>query len=123
MSTIKGIFYVFIQVSSLARTRRFYADKLGWKLGTNEKDVCGFAFGGGYLVAHKDTRPKPERTYGGGMSVAVQVDDIEAAHKELKRKKVKVSPILDQHWGERQFYFTDPDGYAWSYGQQVGGHH
>lgn len=51
-----GIFYIFIYVSDLERSKRFYGETLGWKIGTHEKDVAGFAFGNGYLVIHSDTR-------------------------------------------------------------------
>ena len=46
---IKGIFYVFALVSDMARSKKFYGETLGWKLGTDENDVAGFAFGSGYL--------------------------------------------------------------------------
>ena len=39
--TAKGIFYVFAHVSDLERSKRFYGDTLGWKLGTDEKEVAG----------------------------------------------------------------------------------
>ena len=42
----QGIFYVLILFSDLARSKRFYAESLGWKLGTDERDVAGFSFGG-----------------------------------------------------------------------------
>ncbi len=51
---IKGIFYVFALVSDMARSKKFYGEALGWKLGTDENDVAGFAFGSGYLVIHAD---------------------------------------------------------------------
>lgn len=45
--TAKGIFYVFAFVSDLAGSKSFYAETLGWKLGTDEQDVAGFSFGSG----------------------------------------------------------------------------
>jgi catechol 2,3-dioxygenase-like lactoylglutathione lyase family enzyme len=115
--SVQGLFYVFIYVSDLARSKKFYGETLGWKLGTNEKDVAGFAFGNAYLVIHDDSRKEGKGKYGGGMWAAVQVDDATAEHHALKAKGVKVGEILDQPWGEKQFYFDDPDGYHWSYGQ------
>ena len=111
-----GIFYVFANVSDLTRSKRFYGETLGWTLGTDEADVAGFAFGGGYLVLHTDER-RDARGYAGGMHVAVKVDDVDAEHARLATLGVRVSELRDQPWGERNFYFDDPDGYVWAYGQ------
>jgi hypothetical protein len=35
---IKGIFYVFAEVSDLARSKKFYGETQGWKLNTDEKN-------------------------------------------------------------------------------------
>jgi catechol 2,3-dioxygenase-like lactoylglutathione lyase family enzyme len=115
-----GIFYVFVFVSDFERSKKFYAQTLGWKLGTDEKDVAGFAFGSGYLVIHGDDRPPPQRRYAGGMQVEVKVDDVEREHTRLKELGVAVGDLHEQPWGERNFYFEDPDGYVWSYGQPLG---
>jgi uncharacterized glyoxalase superfamily protein PhnB len=40
------------------------------------------------------------------MHVAVRADDL-----------VDVSSIHARPWGERNFSFSDPDGYLWEYGQ------
>ena len=115
--TAKGIFYVFVFASDLARSKKFYGETLGWKLGTDERDVAGFAVGGGYLVIHADDRPGPDRRYGGGMHVAIQVDGVDAEHARLRKLGVKATDVRDQPWGERNFSFDDPDGYTWVYGQ------
>jgi len=115
--TAKGVFYVFIYVSDLARSKAFYGDTLGWQLGTDEPDVAGFAFGKGYLVVHTDNRGTVPARFAGGMHVAVEVDDVNAEHARLQRLGVKPSELCDQPWGERNFSFQDPDGYTWAYGQ------
>jgi uncharacterized glyoxalase superfamily protein PhnB len=79
--------------------------------------VAGFGFGGGYLVSHSDDRPAETRRYGGGMHVAVKVGDVNAEHARLRELGVDASPLRDQPWGERNFYFDDPDGYSWCFGQ------
>ncbi|MFZ1988355.1 MAG: VOC family protein [Alphaproteobacteria bacterium] len=114
---IEGIFYVEILVSDLARSKRFYGETLGWKLGTDEPGVAGFHFGAGYLVVLADNRPAHERRYAGGMFVEVKVDDLDAQHAGLAKAGVKVSTIEAKPWGERNFSFADPDGYVWHYGQ------
>ena len=114
---IEGLFYVHAHVASLERAKRFYGETLGWKLETDEPVVAGFWFGTGYLVAQVDQRAASERSYAGGMHVAIRVDDLDAQHARLAERGVAVSPIHVRPWGERNFSFTDPDGYLWEYGQ------
>ena len=115
----KGIFYVSAFVSDLERSKTFYRDKLGWKLGTEEAQVAGFHFGSGYLVLLADERKPKDRRYAGGMHVEVMVEDAQAEHARLEKLGVKVTPLKDQFWGERNFSFSDPDGYEWSVGQST----
>ena len=114
---IEGIFYIEIFVSDLKRAKQFYGEVLGWKLGTDEPGVAGFSFGSGYLVVIADPRPESERRYAGGMVVEVKVDDLAARHAALAEAGVTVGAIQTRPWGERNFSFTDPDGYLWHYGQ------
>ena len=115
----KGIFYVLAFVSDLERSKKFYGETLGWKLDTDERNVAGFSFGTSYLVLHADNRPAQSRHYAGGMQVEVLVDDAAAEHARLEEHGVEVSELRDQPWGERNFYFVDPDGYQWLCGQQT----
>jgi catechol 2,3-dioxygenase-like lactoylglutathione lyase family enzyme len=117
---IKGIFYVYAEVSDLARSKKFYGETLGWKLNTDENEVAGFAFGSAYLVIR--ATGKRASSTGADMYVEVQVDDVAAEHARLKGLRVEVSDIHDQHWGERNFFFRDPDGHLWFYGQSTRGH-
>jgi catechol 2,3-dioxygenase-like lactoylglutathione lyase family enzyme len=114
--SIEGIFYVYADVSDLARAKRFYADTLGWTLHTDEAEVAGFWFGSGYLVARKDAAAATERG-SGGMHVAVKVEDVEAEHARLAGLGVQVGELQVKPWGERSFNFTDPDGYLWVYAE------
>ena len=114
---IEGIFYVHAYVSDLGRAKRFYGETLGWKLNTDEAAVAGFWFGTGYLVAQLDQRAASERGRAGGMHVSVRVGDLDAQHARLAERGVEVGPIHARPWGERNFSFTDPDGYLWEYGQ------
>src|SRR6185436_3262666 len=115
-----GVFYVFALVSDMARSKKFYGDTLGWKLGTEEGNVAGFSFGNGYLVVHADSEGRPDNRKP-GMHVAVKVDDANAEHARLRSLGVEVSALEDHHWGERNFSFADPDGYTWFYSQSLNG--
>ena len=113
---IEGLFYVHVHVADLARAKRFYTEGLGWRLDTDEPGVAGLWFGQGYVVLTQDTRPDAERRYAGGLHVVVRVGDLESQHGRLASRGVSVTPIQTQPWGERNFSFTDPDGYTWQYG-------
>ncbi|HEX5379194.1 MAG TPA: VOC family protein [Phenylobacterium sp.] len=115
---VQGLFYIHIQVSDLARSKAFYGDALGWGLETDEAEVAGFRFGSGYLVISQVQRPADRRPW--GLEVCVQVDDLEAQHARLTQGGAGPGPIEAHPWGERNFSFLDPDGYAWRYGQPVG---
>ena len=108
-----GIFYVLAFVSDLERSKAFYRDKIGGMLSTDEPRVAGLAFGEGYLVLHVDERATPQRVYGGGMTIALRVEDAAAEHAQLAKLGVPVTKLIDQPWGERNFTFSDPDGYVW----------
>ena len=109
-------------VSNFERSKEFYSKTLGWALGTDERDVAGFAFGDGYLVIHADDRPDDARRYPGGMHVAVKVADAAAEHARLRQLGVTVSDLAEYPWGERSFSFNDPDGYSWWFGQAMNEH-
>ena len=94
----KGIFYISVFASDLERSKEFYGETLGWKLGTNERNVAGFHFGTGYLVVVSDNRPPASRRYAGGMHVEVQVDDVAAEHARLKGLSIDVSDLCAQPW-------------------------
>jgi catechol 2,3-dioxygenase-like lactoylglutathione lyase family enzyme len=114
---IEGVFYIYAKVSDLKRSKQFYGEILGWKLHTDEPMVAGYWFGSGYFVAGLDASGGSFRRGTEGMHVAVQVTDLDAEHTRLEERGVEVSPIQERPWGERNFSFTDPDGYLWEYGQ------
>ena len=114
---IDGLFYIYATVTDLARAKQFYGDTLGWKLHTDEPAVAGFWFGSGYLVIGQQADGTTTARQGTGMHIAVRVSEIDTEHARLKQRGVDVGPIQRQPWGERNFHFTDPDGYHWVYGQ------
>ena len=113
----EGILYLHIHSSDLARTKHFYGELLGWRLDTDLPDVAGLWFGAGYLVAGREQRPENARIYNGGMHAAVRVDDLDAEHAMLSARGIAVSAIQSRPWGQRDFFFADPDGYRWEYVQ------
>ncbi len=114
---LEGIFYVYAKVADLERAKEFYGETLGWKLHTDERQVAGFWFGSGYLVAGLQSGPSGQSPHTAGMHIAVRVRDIEAEHARLSQRGVGVSAVERRPWGERNFGFTDPDGHLWVYGE------
>ena len=117
----KGIFYVFALVKDLEVSKKFYGETLGWDLRTDEGNVAGFAFGSAYLVIHSGATGTPAQHRNGDMHVTVHVEDVNAEHTRLKGLGVEVTDLADWPWGERNFQFSDPDGYLWLYGQATRG--
>ena len=112
---IKGLAYVHAEVADMARSKRFYGETLGWELHTDEKDVAGFAFGNAYLVlvtGKGSASPRSDAMY-----VGVEVSGVDAEYNRLTGLGVDVGELRDFPWGERKFFFRDPDGFLWSYGE------
>jgi catechol 2,3-dioxygenase-like lactoylglutathione lyase family enzyme len=112
---IKGLAYVHAEVTDMARSKRFYGQTLGWELHTDEKDVAGFAFGNAYLVLVNGKGSASLRS--DAVYVGVEVSGVDAEYNRLKGLGVDVGELRDFPWGERKFFFRDPDGFLWSYGE------
>jgi len=112
---LKGIGYVYQSVPDLAKSCKFFTEKLGFKLHTNQRDVKGLAFGSGYLILHVDEPGFRAPVRGAGANVCVLVEDVDAYHALLKERGVQATGLTDRHWGQRDFYVTDPDGYSWCF--------
>jgi catechol 2,3-dioxygenase-like lactoylglutathione lyase family enzyme len=52
--------------------------------------------------------------------LCARVDDIDATYAKLKAKGVTFTrEPIDQYWGLRAAYFTDPEGNLWELAQQI----
>ena len=108
---------IILPVSDVDRAKSFYVDQVGFHADhdqtVNENlrfvqltppgSACSIAIG-------KGITDKTPGTVGGLMMV---VGDIEAAHRGLSERGVKVTNIHDEAWG-RFVDFSDPDGNMWS---------
>jgi predicted enzyme related to lactoylglutathione lyase len=108
---------VVVPVSDVDRAKAFYRDQLGFNADhdhvvsdemrfvqlTPPGSGCSIALGKGLT----DMAP------GSLKGVQLVVDDIEAAHNQLRDRGVAVSDVKDFPWG-RFVFFSDPDGNAWS---------
>lgn len=73
--------------------------------------------GAAHLSIADEQRATIKSSGGAGITITLQVDDIEAVHAALYDKGASVGPIQDHTWGARVFYFFDPEGHrleVWS---------
>jgi predicted enzyme related to lactoylglutathione lyase len=108
---------VVIPVSDADRAKAFYTTAFGVEADQDHQvsddlrfvqitppgSGCSIAVGTGVT----DARP------GSVKGLQVVVDDIEAAHAQLRERGVAVSDVQDFPWG-RFVFFSDPDGNGWS---------
>ncbi|MBY8885608.1 VOC family protein [Streptomyces sp. PTM05] len=99
-----------LRPTDLERSRAFYRDDLGLAIfrefGEGPQRGTVFFLGGGYLEVsgRSDTPPAP------GMSLWLQVPDIEAAHEQLRGRGVKVvREPRREPWGLIEMWIEDPD--------------
>lgn len=115
MQTVKKLMMLAVVVSDMPKAKAFYADKLGLKVATDYRQddyhwwVSLTLPEGGVTITlttfHENKKP-------GALTLWFATSDINAAHKELEDKGVKVSKIgNDLHGpgsGVKWFNFKDP---------------
>lgn len=92
----------------LAGSRRFYGDTLGYRVVMDLGWIVTFA-----SPTHPASQISVISRDPSGLhpNVSVEVDDVDAAHAEMRRQGFEVvySP-RDEPWGVRRFFVRDPDG-------------
>ena len=90
-------------------SREFYASFLGLRIGMDMGWITTFV-STSHPSAQVSVCPgETERT--GCSSLSIEVDDVDAAHREaLARGYEVVYPLTDEPWGVRRFCVTDPSG-------------
>jgi catechol 2,3-dioxygenase-like lactoylglutathione lyase family enzyme len=108
---------VAVPVSDVDQAKAFYTEKIGFNADHDHQvsedlrfvqltppgSACSIALGSGIV----DTPP------GSLKGLQLVVDDIEAAHSELRDRGVETGEIQDFPWG-RFVFFSDPDGNGWA---------
>ncbi|MFG3201237.1 VOC family protein [Streptomyces sp. NPDC048192] len=93
------------------RSRTFYGDQLGLSVyrefGTGPERGTVYFLGGGFLeVSGRSDAPQSP-----GVRLWLQVEDVTAAHEELRAKGVEiVRPPVKEPWGLVEMWIADPDG-------------
>jgi predicted enzyme related to lactoylglutathione lyase len=103
--TIRGIDYIYYEVSDLARSKTFYSDTLGLKISSETEQWVEFDCGNVTLGIG---------SYGqggaGGTMAALAVDNVETAVEELKSKEVPIVMGPEDFGVCHMAIITDPDG-------------
>ncbi len=117
MQIVNKFMMLQVAVSDMPKAKLFYADKIGLKVNTEYRQDNGnwwvaltFPEGGVTITLtthHMHMKP-------GSMTLYFATSDIDAAHKELELKGVKVGEIKDDLHGPgsgvKFFQLNDPDG-------------
>jgi predicted enzyme related to lactoylglutathione lyase len=115
--------HLFVHVTSLERSKRFYVDALGLELleGSAESGSGYMRVGGadGFSIGMEE-RPLSQ-VGSAGIEIVVRVDDVDATCRDLEEAGYKVgTPPADQDWGMRHAWLLDPNGYRISISSPTG---
>ncbi|MBC9729716.1 VOC family protein [Streptomyces sp. TRM68367] len=93
------------------RSRVFYGEQLGLavyrEFGTGPQRGTVYFLGGGFLEVSGRLETPPSSA----VRLWLQVEDVEAAHEELRGKGVEiVRPPVQEPWGLVEMWIADPDG-------------
>nr|MCF1499763.1 VOC family protein [Allorhizobium sp. Av2] len=125
-------------VTDWQASRAFYTQLLGFSI-AYERPEEGFSYltlGGAALMIDQiglgrtfeiDGAP-PERPFGRGLNVQIQVEDVDVIMQRLAQAGIGLYLPLEEKWyrkdtlelGNRQFVVADPDGYLLRFYQDLG---
>ena len=116
---IKKIEATVLFVKDISKAVNFYVEKLGLEKTEESEDFANLKVGNSNiaLLSPKlvnDLIGKKITTPGHSALIAVEVEDLDKAYKELKSKSVNfIKEPKMQSWGQYTAYFTDLDGHIW----------
>ena len=99
---------VTVMVSDVERAIRFYTETLGLPLKARYGDEWAEVSAPGVTIGLHPRRGKAPKP-GGGLSIGFQVNDLNSAMAELKRKGVRFAPRVSEEGPFRIAFFDDPD--------------
>ncbi|MER6417856.1 VOC family protein [Streptomyces sp. NPDC001137] len=100
-----------LQPSDPERSRTFYGEQLGLavyrEFGTGPQRGTVYFLGGGFL----EVSGRSETPASPAVRLWLQVEDVAAAHEELRAKGVEIvrAPVKEP-WGLVEMWIADPDG-------------
>ena len=101
----------------VARLKAFYRDALRTEPSRDGDDYVEFDLGGAILslwdlAKHLELAPgTAEARANRSLIVELEVDDVDAEFARIRASGAEIAkPVTTQAWGQRSFYFRDPDG-------------
>ena len=103
---------IILYCKKWAETVSFYQDDLklpktfasDWFV---EFQLTGFA----HLSIADERRATIKSSSGAGLTLTLQVADVDAAWRALKTADLDPEPVRDHPWGARTFFLFDPEGH------------
>ena len=105
--TIRGIDYIYYEVSDVAKSKEFYRDVLGMKIGKESEGGEWVEFDLGNLALGIGSYSQGGA---GGTMAALAIEDVGAACEELKAKGVPITMGPEEFPVCSMAVITDPDG-------------
>src|SRR5262249_9792534 len=110
-------------VSDVGRSLAFYESVLGFTRSMTVPEQAPFVFAGvtnGPLeiflndrsTVAKESPQFAGKAIGGGNTMFVEVEGVDAVHDAIKDRATVVMPLVTQWYGMREFAIEDPDGYV-----------
>jgi len=100
--------HLFIHVTSLAETRRFYVDRLGLEVLAEYPGYLRIGSPGGFHFGCEELPGVGAE----GIELVISVDDVDTTHADLVAAGVGFdSAPMDMEWGARHAWLRDPSGY------------
>ncbi|MCF0052823.1 VOC family protein [Dyadobacter sp. LJ53] len=120
MQLLKAVHHIAIICSDYDKSKRFYTDILGFEI---EREVfreernsykLDLSLNGQYIIelfSFPDPPKRPSRPESTGLRhIAFQVDDIELAIAQLRKKNIVTEAVrVDEFTGKKFTFFADPD--------------
>jgi catechol 2,3-dioxygenase-like lactoylglutathione lyase family enzyme len=116
---------ITLGVRDLGRSRRFYAERLGWPIREEDHNWVCFSLGDGSstlalyprdeLAADAGVAAEGSGFRGVTLAYVVRSEErVDAVLAEAERAGAEiVKPAQPASWGGYSGYFADPDGYLW----------
>ncbi|MFN8381215.1 MAG: VOC family protein [Anaerolineales bacterium] len=115
---------ITLGVRDFEKSKKFYAETLGWKLSSASQDDVAFFQAGGVVMAiypreklAEDAITSPEGSGFSGVTLAYNAQseaEVDEIIGDLKAKGVKIVKEPQKvFWGGYSSYFADPNDYRW----------
>jgi catechol 2,3-dioxygenase-like lactoylglutathione lyase family enzyme len=112
IAVVTTLSHLFMHVSSLERSRRFYVDLLGLSVLLEEPGYLRVGGADGFHIGLEERGPG--QVGAAGIEIVIRVDDVDTTYARLAEQVPFESGPADQPWGARHVWLHDPDGYRLS---------